>query len=734
MIKQFTLLSIFVFCILVAGNAQIITTVVGGGIGNGPDPLAALISPMRILLHKGSLYIAETDASRIRKIDADGNVSTIAGNGKEATRPLLTGGPATATSLMYPVGMAFDSHDNMYISDVGANAIFKIDAQGIFTRVAGIDTSYAYGGDGGPATAAYFLYPISIAIDKDDNILVADGGRIRKISGGIINTVAGGGGLPLSGTPVPATAAELKSISNIAVDRSGNVFIVATDGLVKFSTAGMVGKLASNDTSTNSYITGCNADEYGNVYYYFKGYIMRIDVNNIITIDRQATLENVVSMAYENGRAQVATNPIYPEEIGAIYTVRPGDITIKYAGSSNNACDGATGDNANIGYPLAVANDAAGNLFISEQPMGSHPFRIRKLNKNGVISTLNDYGVRITDMCTDRNNNLYLMCPAGFIYKVVPGGDTMLYAGVHSGGDTTDNISATNAKLGTCRSIATDRDGNLYVSCGYFIKKISKAGIISTIAGNGLYSATLTEDGVPATATNINTVDITVDKDNNIYLLEFRKIRKITTDGIIHVIGGCDACTTPADGVPAVNAIISVMVGNDIIVDTADNIYFSDRFHIRRIDASGIISKVAGIDSAGFSGDGGDADSAKFNYPQSISLDDSGRLYVADFKNYRIRRINTMYRFPPPSIDSSGSVKIFPNPASTAIMVTWYSESQGNTVWNIYDAVGRNVISGVAEPVNCVVNETIALPAQLPQGVYLFRRAGAKASRFIIAR
>lgn len=721
---------------LFSASAQTIITYAGGGIGNGRNPLAAYISPTRIIAHKGSIYIAETDASRIRKIDAYGTVSTIAGNGKVASRPLVTGGPATATALMYPIGLAFDSHDNLFISDAGANAIFKIDEQGIFTRVAGIDTFFTYGGDGGPATAAYFMSPVSIAIDQYDNIFVADADRIRKISGGMIDRVAGGGGLPTIG-PVPATAANLKSISNISIDPSGNIFIAATDGLLKFSTAGMVGKLASSDSSTNDYITSCNADEYGNVYYYFRNTILKLDVNNTISIDRPATVENVVSMAYNAGRVLVATNPMTPNEIGAIYNIDPAGAATRYAGTDDYACDGVTGDNANIGNPLAIANDRTGNLFIAEYRSANHPFRIRQVNKDGIISTLNNYSVRISDMCTDKNNNLYLMCAIGFVYKIVPGGDTVLYAGTHSGGSTQDNIPATDAKLGTCRSITVDNAGNLYIYGGNYIRKVDKRGVISTIAGNGIYYADPSDNGVPATATSLGAADITTDNDNNIYLLEAHHIRKITADGIIHIVAGCDNCTTAADGVPALDAAISTFGANDITVDTAGNIYFSDKFDIRKIDASGIITKVAGIDTSGFSGDGGDADTAAFNLPQAISIDDSGRLYVADYTNQRIRRINTMYRFPPPPppyVDSSGTVKIFPNPASSYLDVKWYTASQDNTTWIIFDAIGRTVLKGVAQPINGIVNEHIALPQLLPAGMYMFRRGGDRAIRFVVTR
>jgi sugar lactone lactonase YvrE len=173
----------------------------------------------------GNLYIADTYNQRIRKVGADGTISTVAGNGIPAWSG--DGGPAASASLYYPSGIAVDRNGNVYIADSGNNRIRKVAAKGTISTVAGNGTP-GYSGDGEPATNAKMMNPVGVVVDAAGNFYIADSGnnRIRKVTAnGTISTIAGNGIPGYSGDGRPATNASFYYPSSVALDASGNLFI-----------------------------------------------------------------------------------------------------------------------------------------------------------------------------------------------------------------------------------------------------------------------------------------------------------------------------------------------------------------------------------------------------------------------------------------------------------------------------------------------------------------------------
>ena len=215
--------------------AGIITTVAGTGSpgfsgDGGPAVNAQLDVASGVAVDgSGNVYIADGENSRIRKVDAAGTITTIAGTGN----PGFSGddGPAVNAQLDVPSGVAVDGSGNIYIADVGNSRIRKVDAAGTITTIAGTGNS-GFSGDDGPAVNAQLDVPLKVAADGSSNLYIADYGsrRIRKVdSAGIITTIAGGS-LRSGGNCGPALAAELVDPVGIAVDQVGGIIVASVFG------------------------------------------------------------------------------------------------------------------------------------------------------------------------------------------------------------------------------------------------------------------------------------------------------------------------------------------------------------------------------------------------------------------------------------------------------------------------------------------------------------------------
>jgi hypothetical protein len=221
----------------------VITTVAGNGQpppvysgNNGPATSALLSQPVGVATDlAGNLYFADTGADRIHKVSG-GVITTLVGNGTYG----LSGdnGPAASAELNYPIGVALDTAGNIYIADSHNNLVRKV-SNGIITTVAGNGTQ-GFSGDGGPATSAEFNNPTEVAVDAAGNLYIADSynDRVREVSNGVITTVAGNGvlapsnGIPggrgyggFSGDGGSAIDAQLSTPTSVTVDSAGNLYI-----------------------------------------------------------------------------------------------------------------------------------------------------------------------------------------------------------------------------------------------------------------------------------------------------------------------------------------------------------------------------------------------------------------------------------------------------------------------------------------------------------------------------
>lgn len=222
----------------------IITTVAGRGSkgfsGDGEQALSAELNhPAGIALDvSGNIYIADQNNARIRKVDTKGIITTVAGGGGAIPGD---GGMATSAQLGGPSAIAFDSLGNLIFADAYNPRIRKIDSNGILTTIAG-DGSHGSTGDGGKATSAKFSSPQGIIFDSSDNLYIADSlnNRIRKVdTNGNITTVSGNGVIGFSGDGGDAVNAVLNYPTGVAFDSSGNLYIAdSSNGRVRMIALG----------------------------------------------------------------------------------------------------------------------------------------------------------------------------------------------------------------------------------------------------------------------------------------------------------------------------------------------------------------------------------------------------------------------------------------------------------------------------------------------------------------
>jgi sugar lactone lactonase YvrE len=279
----------------------IITTVAGGGVRDGGMATdAGLGSPDDVALDaSGNLFIPDEGNSRIRKVSTNGIITTVAGNGTAAYSG--DGGAATNAELCYAEGVAVNAFGCLFIADSGNNRIRKVDTNGVITTVAG-NGAWGYSGDGGAATNARLDTPYGVEVDASGNLFIADyaNSRVRKVgTNGIITTVAGNGTNGYSGDGGAATNAELHYPYAVAVDASGNLFIADyfNDRIRRVGTNGIITTVAGNGTAgysgdggaaTNAelnYPSGVALDASSNLFIADSdnNVVRRVSTNGIIT-------------------------------------------------------------------------------------------------------------------------------------------------------------------------------------------------------------------------------------------------------------------------------------------------------------------------------------------------------------------------------------------------------------------------------------------------------------------
>jgi sugar lactone lactonase YvrE len=275
----------------------------------------------------------------------------------------------------------------------------------------------------------------------------------------------------------------------------------------------------------------------------------------------------------------------------------------------------------------------------------------------------------------DRLGNI-LFADSHAIRKISLDGTITAFAGISGsmGGFSGDGGPGTAAQMFSPHGLAVDSAGNLFVadSGNNRIRKITPDGLISTVAGNG--NRGFGGDGGPATSAQLFfPFGIAVDAAGNLYIADSfnNRIRKVTPAGIISTIAGNGTTGSGGDGGPATSAQLNQPA--DVALDAAGNLYIADvgNMRVRKFAPSGTISTLAGT-TQGFAGDGGPASAARLNNPSGIAVDSSGDVFIADSANHRIRKVTASVPAVssiPYSIKDLGGVSVTSSGASNSIVV-----------------------------------------------------------------
>ncbi|MCW1924498.1 hypothetical protein OKA05_18170 [Luteolibacter arcticus] len=691
------------------------------GSADGTGLAASFRNPLGLAIDSANtLYVGDNGNHKIRKISPAGVVTTLAGSRTQGSAD----GTGAAATFYGPSGLAVDSNGNVFVADSGNHMIRKITPWGEVSTVAGLLTA---GSTNGMGRVVSFHNPTGVEVDANGILYVAESGNTGKIRKGV----------PVTGDILAQTI----TFNPLQDKTTDDVFIALNasvpSGLpVEFSVVSGPVTVSGNVITTNGpgSVT-IRANQAGNEFYSAAPPVERSFNISEGTTQPAPSIYTVSSMAgsgvelagYAEGIGDAArfSSPygvavdasgnlfVADRDNHRIRKITPQGVVTTLAGSGTQGTADGTGSAAGFRYPIALALDPGGNLFVSD--WGNHT--IRKITPAGVVTTFAGSGLignldgagtaarfnAPTGLAVDASGNVYVADSTNNkIRKITPAGVVSSFAGSGSTG-TTDG-GPTAARFNYPTGVALDASGNLFVADQYNnkIRKVTSAGVVTTLAGSGGQGSA---DGTGTAATFNYPHGLTVDSAGNLIVADRynHRIRRVTQTGVVTTFAGSTASYWDGSGTGA-----GFYEPTGVSVDAGGNVYVADSFNhkIRKITSAGVVTTVAGTNMA----KDGSGTSASFNKPEGVAIDADGNVFVADASNNKIRKITgagVVTTFAgsgnPGSADGVGTAASFNQPKGVAVDASgnvYVADSANHKIRKITAAGVVTTLAGSASPSN----------------------------------
>ncbi|WP_092615590.1 hypothetical protein [Jiangella sp. DSM 45060] len=587
----------------------------------------------------GDVILADSGNGRIRRIGADGVITTIAGGGEEQVEDAVDG-PATQAALYTPVSVAADSTGTVYFTLLMSPDLYEVGPDGVLGVIEGeklsmLDQREELAGTADPGGRR-------LAVGPDDELYVTDAanGRLRVLRDGMIE-VAGA---------LPATAGDIT---------------VAADGTVHYVDGTQVWRLPQGIDEPADAVAPAGSS------WPDRGPGDVVTVAGAVT-SREDALPPLLLPDPYLGPLSVAAGPdgvsyVADPSQHVVHRVGAGGAVSVAAGTGEQGSGGDDGpaDEALLDHPVGVAVDADGTLYIAD----SSARTVRRVGRDGVISTVAGSGAdpgdepppvcvgepaaeavlgAPSDVAIGPDGALYLADSAlAVICRVGPDGVLTRVAG---GGELwakdADGRPALEAGLWGPGAIDVDDDGNVYVveDGRPHVRMIRPDGTLVAFAGDSLFGLDeggFAGDGGPAVAAELNTPGDVVAGPDGVYIADAfnNRIRRVGPDGVIETVAGTGAREDSGDGGPATEAGLSEPVTVDVAPDGALVVAGTREDDVRRIGPDGVIETVADLTvDDGTSPE--PADAATLTTPMAIAVGPDGTLLVAEPQRQRLRRLD----------------------------------------------------------------------------------------------
>ncbi len=609
-------------------STGVVTTFAGSGLatfadGNGTSASFNQLKGIIVDSHD-NIYVADAGNKKIRKITPLGVVTTIAGSGAEGS----TDGYGTSASFKYPYGVAVDTHDNIYVAENVNKKIRKIIysqklvGTPINADVGVSDVNLTLSDGQGGVTPHNFQITVVNVNDAPTDITLSNSSITE-------NNVTG------------ATIGILTTTDIDAGDSFSYSFCGGSDD-ANFSISGDA--LQANavfDYETKKFYDICiKTTDNANVSFDKNITITIQNVREAAIVSSTAITAATQDANYEyvlfghNGDNDIVTFSVTNGTTLPSWLHLSSNYVTTFAGSGAIGAVDGKGSVASFNYPDTAVFDSHNNLYVID----TNNHKIRKITPAGIVTTFsgtsasfdNPYGIAI-----DRHDAIYVADSGHHkIIKITQAGVATTLAGSGSWG-ATDGVGQA-ASFYYPSAVVVDSHDNVYVadSGNCIIRKITQAGVVTTFAGNGTIGAS---DGIGQAASFSYPYDLAIDSHNNIYVADTynNKIRKISPAGIVTTLAG-NGSFGATDGNGA-NASFNYPWG--VAVDHNDNIYVADseNYTIRKITPTGVVSTFAGNGS--FGATDGSKGSASFTAPHGVAIDKYNDIYIIDRGNHKIRKI-----------------------------------------------------------------------------------------------